>query len=233
MVFVTGDTHGDPGRLSKSALKELNPGDTLIVCGDFGFIWDRSKSEQKFLKSLSKRKYNICFIDGTHENFDLLNGYPLSVWNGGKVHQISDNIFHLMRGQIFEIDGLKIFTMGGGESPDLDSRLEENPWVKFEIPSKEELLEGAANLEEHDCKIDVIITHEPSATIKGFLKLSESDAIRLTTLNAYFDELSKCSEFSRWFFGSLHMDKYISNTYIGVHKAVVNAHTGERVSYTP
>jgi hypothetical protein len=233
MVFITGDTHGDPGRLSKSALKDLSAGDTLIVCGDFGFIWDRSKSEQKFLKALSKRKYNICFIDGTHENFDLLGGYPLSVWNGGKVHQISDNIFHLMRGQIFEIDGLKIFTMGGGESPDLDSRMEDNPWVKYEIPSKEELLEGAANLEEHDCKIDIIVTHEPSATIKGFLKLSESDAIRLTTLNAYFDELSKCSEFSRWFFGSLHMDKYISNTYIGVHKAVVNAHTGERVSFTP
>ncbi len=231
MVFVTGDTHGDPNRLSKNHLKCLNEGDTLIVCGDFGFIWDKSKAEQKFLKALSKRNYNICFIDGTHENFDLLNAYPLTMWNGGKVHQISDNIFHLMRGQIFEIDGLKIFTMGGGESPDLDARIEDNPWLKYEIPSKDELLEGAANLENNDCKIDIIITHEPSSTIKGFLKLGESEAVRVTTLNAYFDELSKCSEFKRWFFGSLHLDKYISNTYIGVHKAVVNAHTGERVAF--
>ena len=136
-----------------------------------------------------------------------------------------------MRGQVFEIDGLKIFTMGGGESPDLDSRLEDNPWLKYEIPSKEDLLEGASNLEKHDCKIDVIITHEPSTTIKGFLKLGESDSVRVTTLNAYFDELSKCSDFDRWFFGSLHLDKYISNTYIGVYKAVVNAHTGERVHF--
>ena len=231
MVFITGDTHGDPNRLSKNNLKSLNEGDTLIVCGDFGFIWDRSKAEQKVLKELSKRKYNICFIDGTHENFDLLNAYPSTNWNGGKVHQISDNIFHLMRGQVFEIDGLKIFTMGGGESPDLDSRLEDNPWLKYEIPSKEDLLEGASYLEKHDCKIDVIITHEPSTTIKGFLKLGESDSVRVTTLNAYFDELSKCSDFDRWFFGSLHLDKYISNTYIGVYKAVVNAHTGERVHF--
>ena len=201
MVFVTGDTHGDPNRLSKNGLKNLKAGDTLIVCGDFGFIWDKSKNEQKILKALSKREYNICFIDGTHENFDLLNAYPLTTWNGGKVHQISDNIFHLMRGQIFEIDGLKIFTMGGGESPDLDARLEDNPWLKYEIPSKEELLEGAANLEDNDCKIDVIITHEPSSTIKGFLKLGESESVRVTTLNAYFDELSRCSEFDRWFFG--------------------------------
>jgi predicted phosphodiesterase len=40
MVFVTGDTHGDPERLSKSVLKDLNEGDTLIVCGDFGYIFD-------------------------------------------------------------------------------------------------------------------------------------------------------------------------------------------------
>ena len=93
------------------------------------------------------------------------------------------------------------------------------------------MLEGANNLEKHNCKIDVILTHEPSSTIKGFLKLGDSEALRVTTLNAYFDELSKCSEFDRWFFGSLHLDKYISNTYIGVHKAVVNAHTGERVYY--
>ena len=117
------------------------------------------------------------------------------------------------------------------ESPDLESRIEDNPWLKYEIPSKEELLEGATNLEKHDCKIDVILTHEPSSTIKSFLTLGESDSVRVTTLNAYFDELSKCSEFSRWFFGSLHLDKYISNTYIGVHKGIVNAHTGERVKF--
>lgn len=229
MVYVTGDTHGDPERLSKNALKPLKDGDTLIICGDFGFIWDNSKAEKKVLKSLSKRNYNICFIDGTHENFDLLNAYPVISWNGGKTHKISDNIFHLMRGQIFEIDGLKIFTMGGGESADLDSRIEDNPWLKYEIPSKEELIEGANNLDKVDCKMDVIITHEPSTTIKDFLKLGDGENVRVTSLNAYFDELSKCSEFDRWFYGSLHLDKYISNKYIGVYKALINAHTGEKV----
>ncbi len=232
MVYITGDTHGDADRLSKSALKQLDYGDTLIVCGDFGFVWDDSKAEQKILKAFSKRKYNICFIDGSHENFDILNSYPVTSWSGGKVHKISDNIFHLMRGQIFTIDGLRIFTMGGGESPDLDLRIEENPSAKHAVPSKQELLEGANNLENVDCKIDVIVTHEPSSTIKEFLKLGDNEPIRVTTLNAYFDELSKCSTFSRWFFGSLHLDKYISNSYIGVHKALVNAHTGERVSMT-
>ena len=230
MVYITGDTHGDPERLSKSALKDLEPGDTLIICGDFGFIWDDSKAEQKILKAFSKRKYNICFIDGTHENFKMLNGYPVTAWKGGKVHRISDNIFHLMRGQIFTIDGTRFYTMGGGESPDLDYRIEEKNWSKDETPSKEVLLESANNLENVNCKVDVIITHEPPGIIKDFLKLGDNEPIHVTSLNAYFDELSRSADFDRWFFGSLHLDKYISNSYIGVHKALVNAHTGERIS---
>ena len=88
LIYITGDTHGEVERLVPSKLRALKEGDTLIVCGDFGFIWDGSKKEQKILKQLGKRKYNICFIDGTHENFSLLNGYGVSEWNGGKVHKI-------------------------------------------------------------------------------------------------------------------------------------------------
>ena len=105
MVYITGDIHGDLSDLDSRNIGRLKKGDVLIVTGDFGFVWDNSKTEQKILKAFTKRKYNICFIDGTHENFEMLNGYPVTSWNGGKVHRISDNIFHLMRGQIFTIDG--------------------------------------------------------------------------------------------------------------------------------
>ena len=72
MVYVTGDMHGDLDRFKSPALKKLKKGDTLIVCGDFGFVWTGSKAEEKVLKKLSNKKYNICFVDGTHENFKLL-----------------------------------------------------------------------------------------------------------------------------------------------------------------
>ncbi|NLA72933.1 MAG: hypothetical protein GX848_03800 [Clostridiales bacterium] len=228
MVYVTGDTHGCPERLSKSELKMLKEGDTLIICGDFGFVWDDGKKEQKVLLSLSKRKYNICFVDGTHENFNLLNKYPVKTWNGGLVHEIKPNIMHLMRGELFNIDELSIFTMGGGESPDLDVRFETASWDKGEIPTQSDLLRGAQKLEEMECKVDIIITHEPPSKIKGFLKLAETDQIRVTALNAYFDELSATCTFKHWFFGSLHMDKFISNTHIGLFKNIINAHTGEK-----
>lgn len=50
MIYVTGDVHADLGRFKGKAAKKLKKGDTLIVCGDFGFVWDGSKKEQRVLK---------------------------------------------------------------------------------------------------------------------------------------------------------------------------------------
>ena len=68
------------------------------------------------LKKLSSLPFTIAFVDGCHENFDLLEQYPIEEWNGGKIHRISENIVHMMRGQVFYIQGKKIFTFGGGIS---------------------------------------------------------------------------------------------------------------------
>ena len=78
MVYVTGDLHGDYSRFKRPEMKKLRAGDILLVCGDFGFIWDNSKQEQAVLKKLSEKKYTIAFVDGCHENFDLLQQYRLA-----------------------------------------------------------------------------------------------------------------------------------------------------------
>lgn len=229
MIYITGDMHGDKKRLSPLKLRHLNEGDTLIICGDFGFLWDNSNTEQNYLMSLGKRKYNICFIDGTHENFDLLNNYEISQWNGGKVHKIFGNLYHLMRGQVYEIEGRKIFTMGGGESSDIDIRKDVNAWSKDEIPTQEELLEGAENLEVAGYDIDIIVTHEPPLKVKNFLNLNDPNEFRVSALNAYFEELSNDCNFRKWYFGSLHVDKYISGSHRAIFKDIVKATTGEKV----
>ena len=91
MLYVTGDTHGNINRFSAKELRKLKKGDTLFVCGDFGFIWDNSPQEKKNLKKLSSKKYTICFIDGTHENFDLLKEYKLGTYKGGLARNLMLN----------------------------------------------------------------------------------------------------------------------------------------------
>ncbi len=228
MIYVTGDMHGEQDRFNDSRIKKLKRGDYLIVCGDFGFIWDNSAKERAFLKKLSKKKYTTLFIDGTHENFNLLNSYEISKWNGGKVHLINDKVIHLMRGQIYEIEDQTIFTMGGGISSDIDIRFENETWSSAEIPSKEELVEGVDNLEKCNGKIDLVITHEPPAKLKEFMLLKEKKAANITGINTYLEEMSEVCSFTHWYFGSLHIDKYISQTHVSVFKNVFDAKTGER-----
>ena len=98
MIYITGDTHGDISRFRDSITRKLRRDDTLIVCGDFGFIWDGSRAEMNMIRKLDELRYTIAFIDGCHENFDLLAQYPEISWNGGIASQISDNIIHLKRG---------------------------------------------------------------------------------------------------------------------------------------
>ena len=230
MIYGTGDTHGIASRFSDPRLKNLKQGDTLIVCGDFGFLWNGSKDEINVLKKLSKKKYNICFVDGTHENFDMLNSIKIKKWNGGKVHHIASNIFHLMRGQVFEIEGTKIFTMGGGESPDIDIRFEMETWSDLEIPTREELVEGVENLQKYGGKIDLVITHEPPAKIKDFLMLHSGSDASITAINTYLEDVSRICKFKHWYFGSLHMDKFISSSHTCVFYNIINAKTGEVVT---
>lgn len=229
MIFATGDMHGDYDIFLQKKFKQINEGDTLIVCGDFGFIWNGDSKERKTLDKLARKKFNILFVDGTHENFDLLDSYPVVDFAGGKAHKIRDNIFHLMRGQVFEIEGEKIFAMGGGESPDIDIRFDDGTWSDNEIPTRDEMREGALNLEKYKFKVDYIITHEPAQKIKYFLKLKDSETPRVSGLNAYFQELSANCEFTRWFFGSLHEDKFVSPSQIAVFQNLINVQTGEPV----
>ena len=96
--------------------------DYVIIYGDFGGVWDvggESKGEKYWLDWFEGRSYTLLFVDGNHENFDRLNGYPVKEWHGGKVHELRPHVMHLIRGQVFEIDGKKIFTFGGVSSHDI------------------------------------------------------------------------------------------------------------------
>ena len=221
MIYVTGDMHGEEERLYSRSMKKLSEGDTLIVCGDFGFVWDGSAKEKKILEYLGSRKYNVCFIDGTHENFDLLEKCRMTVWNGGKVHRVSGNLFHMMRGQIFTIEGYRIFTFGGGESTDREMRTEHISWWKEEMPTPAELEEGAKAIDEVDCDVDFIITHEPPSIVKSTMLLRAGETDSVNKLNGYFEQLNRVCKFKLWYFGSMHEDRVITNVHTAVFEDVI------------
>ena len=220
MVYITGDLHGDFSRFSSPDMRRMKKGDTLIICGDFGFLWNGDKKEKKQQKKLGKLRYTVLFVDGRNENYDLLNTYPVTEWNGGRVQIIEGSLMHLMRGEIYTIEGERYFTFGGGETPDVDIRRDGKTWWEKEMPSVDEMLSGLRRLEENGNEVDYIVTHEPSGKASGYL----SSRNRLNGINIFFNKMEDTVAFKRWFFGCLHMDKPMSKKHLAVFRAVVPVH---------
>lgn len=221
MIYVTGDMHGAENRLYDRQWRKLKAGDVLIVCGDFGYIWDGGKFEKEAVDYLGSRKFTVAFVDGTHENFDKINACRETYWKGGMVHRIQGNLLHLMRGQIFSIDGNTIFTFGGGESTDKDIRAEKGLYWKEELPTPREMALGAAKLDEVGCKVDYIITHEPPKLVKSAMLLREGEADRMNKLNGYFEEIGSGCSFKKWYFGSMHEDRAVTPNHTCVFNKII------------
>ena len=210
MVYVTGDMHGELERLYDKNFRKLKNGDVLIVCGDFGYIFSGDKTEKQVIDYLATRRFVTAFVDGTHDNLDRINRARTTYWHGGMVHRIKGNLIHLMRGQIFKIDGNSFFTFGGGESTDKDMRREQGNWWSDEEPTALEMAEGAKILDEAGCNVDYIITHEPPSLVKSAMLLRKGSADRVNKLNGYLQEIGNSCKFKHWYFGSLHGDRLIT-----------------------
>lgn len=220
-ILITGDVHGtiDP-RFSfiKYEHKGFTKDDYLIVAGDMGVCWDGDMGDALFKHQLQlKFPATILFCDGNHENFHLLNHYPIEEWNGGKIHRISDNIIHLMRGQIYNIDGTTIFVMGGAVSQDKMYRRKNISWWEEEMPSLEEYKEAENNLKQHNYKVDYVVTHCCSSRIQYKINPQFSrDA-----LTDWLNDIEAQLEFKHWYFGHYHFDDNIDDRHTCLYTNVI------------
>lgn len=218
MFYVTGDVHADLEGLKKRKFHHLGQKDCMVICGDFGLIWSGSDQEAKAARALGKKRYKTLFIDGTHENFSLLGQYPVTEWCGGKVQVISQNLIHLMRGQVYEIGDRRIFTFGGGESAEKDIRIEQKTWWEQEMPSRDEMEEGVKNLEACGWKVDYIFTHEAPASLR---RLFDRRCEEPNRLNIYLDQINKRCGFKKWVIGSYHENKRLTGQHELVFEGVL------------
>ena len=235
MIYITGDCHRDFQRFNTRSFpqqKEMTKVDYVIICGDFGGVWDagmESAEEKYLLDWLENKNYTTLFVDGNHDNFDRLYSYPVERWHGGKVHVIRPSVLHLMRGQVFVIDGRRFFTFGGAECHDIKDgilepddpnlkrkikwmrlmgkyfRVNHISWWERELPTEEEMEEGRRNLAEAGNKVDYIVTHCCSSSTQKAL-IGNSDVYKDNCLTRYLEEIKQNTEYKKWFFGHYHMN---------------------------
>lgn len=248
MIYVTGDCHQNFRKFNTKIFpeqKEMTKEDYVIICGDFGGVWNKeveNKEEKHLLDWLEEKPFTTLFVDGNHENFDRLYSYPVELWHGGKVHKIRPSVIHLMRGQIYEIDGKSFFTFGGASSHDIESgildtedpdfkekkkwldrewrsyRVNHITWWAQELPSEEEMQEGRANLAAHDNQVDFIVTHCCATSTQ---MLIDELKLKPDIETDYLEEIKQTIQFKKWFFGHYHDNRNVGKKEILIYEQFV------------
>lgn len=245
-IYITGDIHGNIDRFGPFSFPEqetMTRDDFVIVLGDFGVIWNPhgDRREREILQELRKKPFTLLFIDGNHECFDrFYSDEFLTVdFCGGKAQMITENVYHLLRGEIYDLHGSSFFCFGGAASHDIkdgileigDSRIKEwarDPnkqcrinhvsWYKEEIPSEEEMEYGFKNLERHNYKVDYILTHSPSEHHLSYFWGCEDANNALTE---YLGMIQNITTYKKWYFGHLHLNEELDSRNICLYRKII------------
>lgn len=233
MIYITGDLHGDERRemiplIEFEKAHHFTKDDILIICGDFGFIWsDQARtSREYFILQKLQEHLSLCldyfesapwttvFVDGNHECFPRLYSFPQKTWMGGHVHEVRKHVYHLMRGELYNIQGTTVFTMGGAQSTDRAHRIAGYTWWEEEMPSDEEYAHARKTLEQLS-SVDLIITHcAPTHLEKRYFHRAPNK------LTDFLEEISQQITFRHWYFGHYHETKDFDDHYTCLYKEV-------------
>lgn len=226
-IYVTGDTHGgiNQSKLHTKNFKigsSLNKSDYVIIAGDFG-IW-RDKGSRAFIEFLNSKPFTTLFVEGNHEDYAYLETFPLIDMFGNKVRKISDSIYQLIRGEIYNIDGLSVFAFGGARSIDVLTAgriLGRDFFLEEECTFAEES-RALTNLENVDNKVDLIISHTGAASaIEEICKLYGLTVREFDAQNKFFEFIKTIVDYKLWVFGHMHYDLQLNNNEIVVFEKVI------------
>lgn len=220
MIYATGDCHGNFRRFQPEYFPEqagMTKNDMVIIAGDFGGVWFGDSRDDETLDWLERLPFTLAFVCGNHENYDALERYPVAEWHGGKVHRVRPHVLHLMRGQIFELESYRFFTMGGAKSHDTNHRINHISWWRQELPSDEEYIEALQNLERYNWQVDYIITHCAPTSI-ALMGSRHNEADRLTD---FLQEVQERAKYHYWLFGHYHDNKAVDEKHILLWEQIV------------
>lgn len=223
MIYVVGDTHGtiDIDNLSNAKMKRRGvcplpgEGDHVIIAGDFGLVWadPPSKEERYWLEWLDDKPFETLFVDGNHENFPLLDSFPEEEWGGGMVHRVGRKVRHLMRGEVYDIEGRSVFAFGGAASHDRQFRTEGETWWPEEMPDEADFARAEASLSRCGWEVDLVITHCAPTLVQGMI----NPAFLPDQATEFLQNLRDRMSFKAWFFGHYHVNRMLPDGFYALY----------------
>lgn len=218
MVYLTGDIHGVPWKITEFAeKKQLTKDDTIIILGDVGanyFLNMRDKMVKRHLENIG---VDILCIHGNHEiRPSNISSYKLQLWNGGNVwcEEAYPHLKFAKDGEIYNIEDRRYIALGGAYSIDKYYRIASGyGWWADEQPSEEIKAYAEKQLSENE--IDVVLSHtcplkyEP---VEMFLSGIDQSKVDKST-EEWLDKIEEQYDYKAWFCGHWHTDKHIDKLH--------------------
>lgn len=204
MIWLLGDPHGGEDTEGiRQYLQRAPEGDLLLLLGDVGLKFADTDQNREFDRLLLNAQKPIAFLDGNHENFPYLGGFPVEDWMGGKVHRLTEQLVHLMRGNIYTLEGKTFFVFGGCKSS--AKWKEMGLWYPGDEPEPEQLELARQNLEKCDYKVDYILTHKYEQT--------PARGTCCPTLQAFTQWLEEHVTYRHWYAGHWHINQQVDEKH--------------------
>ena len=216
MLYFTGDIHSDILRRIYNFRRlgvKRDEADALIVAGDFGLPWSRHDhaKEQRVLdvaeKHLNLYNVTLYFVDGNHENFDML--YEIPIEDDGTRH-LRPHIRHMPRGTLHKINGCDVFAFGGALSTDRGMEVLGRGYWQQELPTDPEKQQGLETLKASQ-NVDFVVSH---AAPGGAILMMSDAAIRfeparlkdpmIDVLEGYRLIFEERFPHAHWYYGHYH-----------------------------
>lgn len=240
-IFMMGDTHStlDGWKLfawnkTKMVHAEVDRDDFVIQCGDFGFIWNATETddEKKLLDRIEAQGFSLLVITGNHDNIPAIReNYPLVDFHGDKAYEIRPHIHIAPYGAYYNINGKSILCIGGAHCHDINDgvyypheldkmreldraqkfcyRIIGKTWWPEEVPNDRERQHIKDVVNAHECKADIIVSHQPpisTCVLAGFTWHEPDEyGVWLET------QIKSRVSYEYWYSGHMHVDKQLTN----------------------
>ena len=229
MIYGTGDCHGSFGRMSTPAFPEqkgLTKNDCVVIMGDAGWLWDGSRCEEVWLDWLEQKPFTTVNVGGNHENYALLDRYPKISWRGGMAYQLRPTVFHLCGGHVFQINGRRVFVMGGAQTHDTNIflkpdevlrrkalnrrrefyRVEGESWWPQELPDPVVYQRALEALEREQWMVDLVFTH----CAPTMLQRQIAPVYPENPLTDFLQQVKERLVYRQWYCGHYHQSCHLA-----------------------
>lgn len=219
MVFLTGDTHGEFGRIEEFCAEcGTSTDDVMVFLGDAGINFYRDKRDDELKEYLSELPVTLLCIQGNHEERpDEILGYEEMEWNGGIVLLQPDypNILFAWDGEVYDFDGKKAIAVGGAYSVDKYYRLANGlPWFPTEQPDAVIKKRVERKLAHLGWRVDYVFSHTvPLHAVPRHTFLSNIDQSTVDySTEEWLQEIEQKLDYECWFAGHYHVTETLDGS---------------------